>query len=186
MTALVVYVDIILKIYCMLSETASQLKKFGCKSFWMELMGVSLHVTFFSGLSLICRVLLNQPLMREDVSRQEELRLVAQVPKNWISLEGLAVIQDRRYVEVMIQIGSLEAIRTIKDSSLTSLNFVLIRRIHHLLQNARLWVIQHSPKDFSKIVDCLANIAFDTNQDLKIFVEIPREVLALFFFYCCK
>ncbi|KAG8480579.1 hypothetical protein CXB51_024519 [Gossypium anomalum] len=99
----------------------------------------------------------------------------------WSILEGLAVIQDRRYVEVMIQIGCLEAIKTIKDSSLTSLNFALIRRIHHLLQNAGLWVIQHSPKDFNKIVDWLAKIAFDTNQDLKIFEEIPREVLALFF-----
>ncbi|MFQ6663124.1 hypothetical protein Gotur_030761, partial [Gossypium turneri] len=93
----------------------------------------------------------------------------------WGILEGLVVIQDKRYVEVMIQIGSLEAIRTIKNSSLTSLNSALIRRNHHLLQNAGLWVIQHSPKDFNKIVDCLAKIAFDTNQDLKIFKEISRK-----------
>lgn len=77
----------------------------------------------------------------------------------------------------MIQTNSLEVVKVIKDSSLMSLNSDLIRCIHHLLENAKLWVIQHSPKDFNKIVDCVGKMAFDTNQGLKIFEEIPWEVL---------
>lgn len=59
-----------------------------------------------------------------------------------------------------------------------SSNFALIRRIH-LLANAELWVIQHFPRDFNKVADCLAKMAFDTNYGLKIFKEISKEVLAL-------
>lgn len=79
----------------------------------------------------------------------------------------------------MIQTDSLKAIKVIKESSLTSLNFALIRRIHHLLANARLWIMQHTPRDFNEIVDCLAKMTFDTNQDPKIFEEISKEVLEL-------
>ncbi|MBA0759413.1 hypothetical protein Gotri_022304 [Gossypium trilobum] len=79
----------------------------------------------------------------------------------------------------MIQIDSLEAIKIIQDFSLSSSNYALIRHIHLLLANAKFWTIQHFPRDFNKVVDCLAKLPFDINHGLKIFKEIPREVIAL-------
>ncbi|MBA0557248.1 hypothetical protein Golob_014326 [Gossypium lobatum] len=96
----------------------------------------------------------------------------------WGILDGLTLIHDRQYASVMIQTDNLEAVRIIQDSSLTSSNFVLIRRIHLLLVNAELWVIQHFPRDHNKVVDYLAKMTFGTNNGLKIFKVILREVLA--------
>ncbi|MBA0721161.1 hypothetical protein Golax_008732, partial [Gossypium laxum] len=61
------------------------------------------------------------------------------------------------------------------DSFLSSSNSALIRGIHHLLLNASSLGIQHFPRDCNKTADCLAKIAIDTNQKLKIFYEILRE-----------
>ncbi|MBA0659730.1 hypothetical protein Goklo_011837, partial [Gossypium klotzschianum] len=89
-------------------------------------------------------------------------------------LDGLALIQNRCYDGVLIQIDSLEVVKAIQDSFLSSLNSALIRGIHHLLLKARSWGIQHFPKDCNKTADCLAKIAIDTNQKLMIFYEILR------------
>ncbi|MBA0757642.1 hypothetical protein Gotri_020726 [Gossypium trilobum] len=43
-----------------------------------------------------------------------------------------------RYDAVMIQIDILEAVKAIQESLLTNSRSVLIRRIHHLLENIRL------------------------------------------------
>ncbi|MBA0586918.1 hypothetical protein Gorai_000059, partial [Gossypium raimondii] len=56
----------------------------------------------------------------------------------WGILDGLTLIHDRQYAGVMIQTDNLEAVKIIQDSSLTSSNFVLIRRVHLLLVNAEL------------------------------------------------
>ncbi|KAK5802106.1 hypothetical protein PVK06_029688 [Gossypium arboreum] len=77
---------------------------------------------------------------------------------------------------------NLEAVKIIQDSSLTSSNSVLIRHIHILLVNVELWIIQHVPEDRNKVIDCLAKMTFDTNNGLKIFEVILREVLALLLF----
>lgn len=78
----------------------------------------------------------------------------------------------------MIQTDSLEAVKIIQDSSLTISNSTFIRRIHHLLVNARFWVIQYST-DLNNTANCLFKMIFDTNQSLKIFEEIPTKVLTL-------
>ncbi|MBA0730446.1 hypothetical protein Golax_022436, partial [Gossypium laxum] len=57
----------------------------------------------------------------------------------WGILDRLTLIHDRQYAGMMIQTDNLEAVKIIQDSSLTSSNFVLIRRIHLLLVNAELW-----------------------------------------------
>ncbi|MBA0624208.1 hypothetical protein Godav_009603 [Gossypium davidsonii] len=41
------------------------------------------------------------------------------------------------------------------------------------------YAIQHFPRDCNKVVDCLATMAFDMNQGMKILDKISREVLAL-------
>ncbi|MBA0855204.1 hypothetical protein Goshw_010617 [Gossypium schwendimanii] len=97
----------------------------------------------------------------------------------WGILDGLTLIHYRRYEGVMIQIDSLEAVKTIQHSSLMSSNSALIKHIYILLASAELWVIQHFPIGLNKVASCLAKIAFDTNHGLKIFEEISREVLAL-------
>ncbi|KAH1108901.1 hypothetical protein J1N35_012669 [Gossypium stocksii] len=47
-----------------------------------------------------------------------------------------------------------------RDPSLTGSNSALIRHIHVLLKNIGPWTIQHTPRDFNKIVDYLAKMAF--------------------------
>ncbi|KAH1114561.1 hypothetical protein J1N35_007939 [Gossypium stocksii] len=89
------------------------------------------------------------------------------------------LIQNRNYDGVRIQYDSMEVVKAIQHFSLTSSNSAIIRRIRHLLVNAKSWVIQHFPRDCNKIADCLAKMALDTNKGLKTFEEIPKEVLAL-------
>lgn len=79
----------------------------------------------------------------------------------------------------MIQANSLEVIKVIQDSSLIVSNSSLIRRIHSPLIEYWTLVIQHIPREINKIVDCMAKLAFDTGQNLTMFKEISREVLAI-------
>ncbi|MBA0750930.1 hypothetical protein Gogos_002306, partial [Gossypium gossypioides] len=97
----------------------------------------------------------------------------------WGVLDGLALIQKGRYDGILIQTNSLDVFKAIQDFSFSSSNFALIRHIHHLLLNVSSLAIQYLPRDRNKVVDYLAKMAFDMNQGLKIFDEIPREVLAL-------
>ncbi|MBA0566461.1 hypothetical protein Golob_011274, partial [Gossypium lobatum] len=97
----------------------------------------------------------------------------------WGVLDELALIHKRHYVGVLIQTDSLEVIKAIKDSSFSRSNSALIRHIHHLLLNIGSYAIQHFPRDCNKVVDCLATMAFDMNQGMKILDKISREVLAL-------
>lgn len=39
--------------------------------------------------------------------------------------------------------------------------------------------MQHIPKELNEIVDYLTKLAFNTSQNLKVFDEISREVLAI-------
>ncbi|MBA0612822.1 hypothetical protein Godav_013373 [Gossypium davidsonii] len=114
------------------------------------------------------------------MSRQQESNSVIYILKIWISLCTNRAVQiaSRNVTGVMIQIDSLEAVKTIQHSSLMSSNSALIKHIHILLASAELWVIQHFPIGLNKVADCLAKMAFDTNHGLKIFEEILREVLA--------
>ncbi|KAH1130638.1 hypothetical protein J1N35_002016 [Gossypium stocksii] len=70
-------------------------------------------------------------------------------------------------------------IKAIQESSLTNSKAALIRQIHHLLENMRLWDLRHTSKDHNKIVDCMAKMAFDTNYSLMVFKDIPSEVLTI-------
>ncbi|MFQ6658147.1 hypothetical protein Gotur_027640 [Gossypium turneri] len=62
----------------------------------------------------------------------------------WGVLDGLALIHKWRYDGVLIQTDSLEVIKAIQDSSPSSLNSTLIKRI-----NVCSWDIQHFPREHS-------------------------------------
>ncbi|MBA0821883.1 hypothetical protein Goarm_018716, partial [Gossypium armourianum] len=79
----------------------------------------------------------------------------------------------------MIQADSLEVLKTIQDFSLTASTLSLIRRIHQLLTKFGHWAIQHIPRDLNKLKNCMANLAFDTSQNLTVFEEIPGKVLVI-------
>ncbi|MBA0609918.1 hypothetical protein Godav_010843, partial [Gossypium davidsonii] len=51
----------------------------------------------------------------------------------WGIIDGLVLIQNRHYDDVLIQTNNLEMIKAIQDFSLSSSNSAIIRRIHHLL-----------------------------------------------------
>lgn len=99
----------------------------------------------------------------------------------WGILDGLKLIQDKRYAGVIIEMDSLKVIKAIQKSSLMNSSFALIRRIHFLLANIGFWELQHIPKGYNKIIDCMtmAKMTFDTNYNIKVFIEILREVLAI-------
>ncbi|MFQ6640379.1 hypothetical protein Gotur_014585, partial [Gossypium turneri] len=70
----------------------------------------------------------------------------------WRILDGLSLIHDSSFAGVMMQTDNLE--------------------------NVGPWGIQHILREFNNVVDCIAKLAFDTRHGLKVFKEIPREVLA--------
>ncbi|MBA0605953.1 hypothetical protein Godav_018480, partial [Gossypium davidsonii] len=53
----------------------------------------------------------------------------------WGILDSLALVQEKQGNKVLIQTNSLEAIKAIQDSVLTSSRSTLIKWIHHLLKN---------------------------------------------------
>ncbi|MFQ6660982.1 hypothetical protein Gotur_029293 [Gossypium turneri] len=97
----------------------------------------------------------------------------------WGILDGLTLIQDSSFADVIIQMDSLKVVKAIQDTSSMALNSALIRQIHHLLANVGPWAIQHIPKEFNKSADCIAKLALDTRQSLKVFKEILRDVLVI-------
>ncbi|MFQ6661951.1 hypothetical protein Gotur_029946, partial [Gossypium turneri] len=53
--------------------------------------------------------------------------------------DSLALVQEKQGNKVLIQTDSLEAIKAIQDSVLTSSRSTLIKWIHHLLKNVKDW-----------------------------------------------
>ncbi|MBA0880830.1 hypothetical protein Goshw_006140 [Gossypium schwendimanii] len=56
----------------------------------------------------------------------------------------------------------LEAVKAIQVSSFDASNYALIRRVHQLLANIGVWGMQQISREFNKIADCMAKMAFDT------------------------
>ncbi|KAH1046037.1 hypothetical protein J1N35_036821 [Gossypium stocksii] len=112
----------------------------------------------------------------ERFCRRKEL---SQAPASWISLciDGAAQITlENATARGTIRSGG----QSHSGFSPISLNSAHIRRIHNLMVNIRSWVIQHLPREYNKTADCLAKMALETSQGLRIFEEIPKEVLAFF------
>ncbi|MBA0705097.1 hypothetical protein Golax_017311, partial [Gossypium laxum] len=57
----------------------------------------------------------------------------------WGILDSLALVQEKQGNKVLIQTDSLEDIKAIQDSILTSSRSTLIKWIHHLLKNVEDW-----------------------------------------------
>ncbi|KAG8473991.1 hypothetical protein CXB51_033900 [Gossypium anomalum] len=73
----------------------------------------------------------------------------------------------------------LEVVKAIHVSFFDASNYALIRRIHQLLADIGVWGMQQISREFNKIANCMGKMDFNTGQNLKVFEEIPREVLAI-------
>ncbi|MBA0767614.1 hypothetical protein Gotri_016479, partial [Gossypium trilobum] len=65
----------------------------------------------------------------------------------------------------------LKVVKAIQETFSTISNSVLIKRNHHLLKNVGPWTIQHIRREFDNIANYITKLT------LKVFKEIPREVL---------
>ncbi|MBA0566669.1 hypothetical protein Golob_011466, partial [Gossypium lobatum] len=190
---LVACADIILKIFCTLSKTAQELEKFGHRwRLWKLFLfqGASWSVTEIIKLCTdgVIKVVLGS-IAAGGFLRNENGEWIIDFNRFlgecsvfdaelWGILDGLSLIHDSSFAEVMMQTNNLEVVKAIQETSSSILNSALISCIHHLLENVGPWGIQHILRKFNNVVDCIAKLAFDTRHGLKVFKEIPRDVLA--------
>ncbi|KAH1107228.1 hypothetical protein J1N35_010996 [Gossypium stocksii] len=74
----------------------------------------------------------------------------------WGILDGLNLILNRRFVRVLIQTDSIEAINAIQEGASGTSNSTLVKRIHLILNMVQQWRIQHISREENLVVDSLA------------------------------
>ncbi|MBA0799028.1 hypothetical protein Gohar_009564, partial [Gossypium harknessii] len=96
--------------------------------------------------------------------------------KLWGILDGLNLMADRCFQNVLIQTDSIEAIKAIMEDDTGISNSTIIRRIHQTLKKLEQWKIQHVPKGSNLIADSLAKIACIRSLGLRLFVDRPLRI----------
>ncbi|MBA0746296.1 hypothetical protein Gogos_008830, partial [Gossypium gossypioides] len=91
----------------------------------------------------------------------------------WAIFNGLTLILDWRHDKVLMNTDSMETVRAIQDTCFRDSNSALIKRIQQLLTNANQWHIQHISREDNKIIDYLAKITCNKNNDIKLFDQPP-------------
>ncbi|KAG8500610.1 hypothetical protein CXB51_004315 [Gossypium anomalum] len=76
----------------------------------------------------------------------------------WRILDGLNLILDRRFENILIQTNSIEAINAIMEGTLVNSKSTIVKRIHQTLKRMKQWEVQHIPKGDNLIADSLAKI----------------------------
>ncbi|MBA0874214.1 hypothetical protein Goshw_013595, partial [Gossypium schwendimanii] len=97
----------------------------------------------------------------------------------WGILDGLVLLQRQGYNKIVIHSNSLQVIKGICDSSLVDSNFVLIRRIHHILSHVEHWSLRYVSRKKNRVDDCLVKMSINKKEDLQVYDSMPREVLEL-------
>ncbi|MBA0623746.1 hypothetical protein Godav_009188 [Gossypium davidsonii] len=93
--------------------------------------------------------------------------------KLWGILDGVALAQGRQHDRVLVQKDNMEVMGTIKESLSKGSNYALIRCILQLLQNEKVWSIEHIPRDENMKTDSIPKIAFGREEGLQIFETSP-------------
>ncbi|MBA0686943.1 hypothetical protein Goari_014510, partial [Gossypium aridum] len=81
----------------------------------------------------------------------------------WGILDGLTILNNRRYERVLIHIYSMEVLKTIEY------------RQSEVANSA--WYV---PKKDNRVVDGIAKLTFDNKEGVLIFEEVPKEILQYF------
>ncbi|MBA0785728.1 hypothetical protein Gotri_026079 [Gossypium trilobum] len=98
----------------------------------------------------------------------------------WGVLDGITLIHERGYQKVMIHKDNLKVVKVIQDAYLTDSCSALLRRIHMSLQAIQHWKIKHVPRERNQVVDHLAKLATIRSTNMKIFEDIPEELVPIF------
>ncbi|MBA0745940.1 hypothetical protein Gogos_008497, partial [Gossypium gossypioides] len=80
--------------------------------------------------------------------------------KLWGILDGVTLAQGRQHDRVLVQKDNMEVMGTIKESLSRGSNSALIRCILQLLQNEKVWSIEHVPRDENMETDSIPKMAF--------------------------
>ncbi|MBA0791992.1 hypothetical protein Gohar_016525 [Gossypium harknessii] len=86
-------------------------------------------------------------------------------------MDGLDILIDRGFENVLIQTDSLEVVTVIQESLIGGPNSALIGRILQLLYQIRHWNICYRPREENQEADRLAKLAHLESQDHKV-VEV--------------
>ncbi|MBA0742372.1 hypothetical protein Gogos_015437 [Gossypium gossypioides] len=76
----------------------------------------------------------------------------------WGILDGLNLILDRRFENILIKTDSLESLNAIMEDTSGNSNSAIVRRIHQTLKRVKQCEIQHIPREDNLIADSLAKI----------------------------
>ncbi|MBA0729038.1 hypothetical protein Golax_022983 [Gossypium laxum] len=94
----------------------------------------------------------------------------------WGILDGLNLMADRCFQNVLIQTDSIKAIKAIMEDVTSISNSTIIRRIHQMLKKLEQWKIQHVPNGSNLIADSLAKIVCIRSLGLRLFVDRPLRI----------
>ncbi|KAH1066193.1 hypothetical protein J1N35_031180 [Gossypium stocksii] len=94
----------------------------------------------------------------------------------WGILDGLNLILDRCFWNVIIQTDSIEAINAIQEGSLEISNSALVRRIHFTLTALEQWKIQHISREENFVADNLAKSVNSKRPGLRLIVDPPMRI----------
>ncbi|KAK5787192.1 hypothetical protein PVK06_041845 [Gossypium arboreum] len=92
----------------------------------------------------------------------------------WGIFDGLRLVQKRGHNQVIILSDSLEVVKAITESSSTSSNSALIRRIHTMLSQETRWILRFILREQNQVTDCLAKQALIEKANMQVF-EAPPE-----------
>ncbi|MBA0624299.1 hypothetical protein Godav_009683, partial [Gossypium davidsonii] len=93
--------------------------------------------------------------------------------KLWVILDGLTILINWGYNNVLIQSNSLEAVKDLQDSPLEGSNSALTRRIQQMLSRFSRWSIIHISREDNQDVDKLVKMVHERRHGVQLFEDLP-------------
>ncbi|KAH1040093.1 hypothetical protein J1N35_041836 [Gossypium stocksii] len=94
----------------------------------------------------------------------------------WGILDGLNLILDRRFENILIQTDSIEAINAIIEGTSGNSNSAIVKRIHQTVKRVKQWEVQHISKRDNLIADSLVKTVHTRKLSLRLFEDSPLKV----------
>ncbi|MBA0560172.1 hypothetical protein Golob_017087 [Gossypium lobatum] len=81
-------------------------------------------------------------------------------------LDGLLVMLSKGFKRATIQTDNLEIAKALQENMMTDSDIIVLRSVRRIMKTKGQWCIRYVPRDFNKVVDCLAKLSLAWNSSL--------------------
>ncbi|MBA0822489.1 hypothetical protein Goarm_019287 [Gossypium armourianum] len=93
----------------------------------------------------------------------------------WRILDGLLVMLSKGFKRATIQTDNLEVANALQKNLMTNYGITVLRRVRRLMETEGQWCNKYVPRDFNKVIDCLAKLSLAGKSSLHVMIVPPLK-----------